>query len=318
MPLLRRAVEHAERLARERERKVKLVLTTNGTLLSGARLDYVLAHDFHLGVSLDGVKEAHDRFRSYTGGRSSHARVSRNVAEVARRYPALEVIAVVDPSTAHLIDQSFVYLFDLGVRDLTFNVNYEGDWTDPACAALEAALERLGDAYVTRMRAGHAFTVNPLDAKIITRLKEGYSCGDRCDFGCDEVAVSPTGKLYPCERLVGRDDDPKVQIGDIWDGVDPVRRDRLRDAKNVVPADCQGCVLQPRCMYWCGCVNYATTGRVDGVTGTLCHLEQLFIKAADRVASTLYQERNRVFLERYYLSAGIALEQRVPEKARKR
>jgi radical SAM protein with 4Fe4S-binding SPASM domain len=122
-----------------------------------------------------------------------------------------------------------------------------------------------------------------------------------------ELAVSPTGMLYPCERLVGTDDDPKVQIGDIVNGVDPKRRDALRDAKNIPPDECKGCALQDRCMFWCGCVNYATTGRVNGVSGTLCWMEQLFIRNADRVARTLYEEQNPVFLERYYLSAGTAV-----------
>ena len=122
--------------------------------------------------------------------------------------------------------------------------------------------------------------------------------------------MSPRGNMYPCERLVGTDDDQKVMIGDIFEGIDPVRRDALRDAKNIIPTDCAGCVLEGRCMYWCGCVNYATTGRVDGVTGTLCWMEQLFIKTADRVAATLYKEQNPIFMEKYYLSAGAALERR--------
>ncbi len=39
-------------------------------------------------------------------------------------------------------------------------------------------------------------------------------------------------------------------------------------------------------------------------------MEQLFIRAADRVASALYKEQNPVFLEKYYLSAGSALARR--------
>ena len=288
----------------------QLCLTTNGTLLTGARMEYLMEHGFHIGVSLDGARRAHDLFRRYPSGRSSHARVSKNLAAAVKRYPPLEVIAVVDPASGDWIDESFEYIFDLGVRDLTFNMNYEGDWTDEACDTFEAAVERLGDAYLARYRQGHDFTCNPIDAKIITRLKEGYSCADQCDFGCEEIAISPTGQMYPCERLVGMDDDPKVQIGDIWDGVDPKRRDALRNAKNVTPTQCIECVLNARCMYWCGCVNYATTGRVDGVTGTLCWNEQLFIKTADRVASALYKEQNPVFLEKYYLSAGSALARR--------
>ncbi len=310
MPLLKRCVDYAERRAAELDRVARFVVTTNGTLLTGARMDYLLEHGFHMGVSLDGARRAHDLYRRYPSGRSSHARVTKNLREAVRRYPPLEVIAVVDPASAAWVDEGFTYIFDLGVRDLTFNMNYEGDWSDEACDTLEASVARLGDAYLARYRQGHDFTCNPIDAKIITRLKEGYSCADQCDFGCEEIAISPTGLMYPCERLVGMDDDPKVQIGDIWDGVDPKRRDALRDAKNVVPAQCTGCVLQSRCMYWCGCVNYATTGRVDGVTGTLCWMEQLFIRTADRVASVLYKEQNPVFLEKYYLSAGSALARR--------
>jgi len=310
MSLIRRAVDHAEAKAKAEGKRVRFVITTNGTLLTGERLEFLLEHRFHIGVSLDGDKAAHDAFRRYPSGRSSHARISKHVHEAVKRYPPLEVVAVVDPTTAHLVDRSFAYLFELGVRDVTFNMNYESDWTDAALDTLEASLGRLAEEVLARYRAGHDFTCNPLDAKIITRLKEGYSSCDRCDFGCEEIAVSPTGTLYPCERLVGQDDDPAVQIGDIFQGVDTARRDALRNAKNVPPGDCRGCALQDRCMFWCGCVNYATTGRVDGVTGTLCFMEQLFIRTADAVASTLYKEQNPVFMQKYYLSASAALARR--------
>lgn len=306
MGLIRMVTQYARKRAAEEDRKVRFVITTNGTLLAGERLEYLLGHRYHLGVSLDGIRQAHDAFRRYPGGRSTHGRVTANLAEAVRRYPPVEVIAVVNPQTAPFLAESFEFIFGLGVRDVTFNMNYEADWDDAAGSALEEGMERLGDAYVAKARAGHHFTLNPIDSKIITRLKEGYSCADQCDFGCMELAVSPTGKLYPCERLVGTDADPKVQIGDIWNGVDPGRRDALRNAKNVPPDECKGCALKSRCMFWCGCVNYATTGRVNGVSGTLCWTEQLFIRTADRVARTLWKEQNPVFLERYYLSAGTA------------
>jgi uncharacterized protein len=302
MGLMRRIVDYAEKEAQKKERKVRFVVTTNGTLLTGKRLDYLRAHRFHIGVSLDGNREAHDCYRRYPSGRSTHTRVSKNIAQAVERYKALEVIAVMDPKNVHLVDQSFRYIFDLGVRDMTFNMNYEADWDEAAGRRLEESFARLGAAVLEKARQGHHFTVNPLDAKIVTRLKGGYSCDDRCDFGCQELAVSPTGHFYPCERLISTDDNPEVQIGDVWSGVDVKQRDRLRNAKNEVQTDCEGCAVMDRCMFWCGCVNYASTGRVDRVSGTLCWSEQLFIEAADRVAATLYKEQNPVFMERYYLS----------------
>lgn len=310
MGLIKKVVSYAERRAHELDRRVRFVVTTNGTLLSGKRLDYLLDHRFHIGVSLDGTREAHDAYRKYQSGRSCHTRVSRNVQEAVQRYKPLEVIAVVDPKNASLVDRSFAHIFDLGVRDVTFNLNYEGDWDDDACQDLERGFARLGGAYLEKAREGCHFTLNPIDSKIITRLKDGYACSDRCDFGCQEIAISPTGRFYPCERLVGTDEREDVQIGNVWDGVDVPVRDRLRETKNELRDECEGCVLQPRCMFWCGCVNYATTGRVDGLSGTLCWSEQLFIETADEVAAALYEERNPIFMERYYLSPGAALEDR--------
>lgn len=307
LDLIRKIVAYAEERALALKRVVRFVVTTNGTLLNEARLDYLMEHGFHLGVSLDGTKKAHDAHRRYGSGRSCHALVCRNLERAVRRYPPTEVIAVVDPANVHLLHRSFQQIFDLGVKEISFNMNYEADWTDRDLDLLEEAFSRLAEAYIDTVRKGHRLTVNPIDAKIITRLKEGYSCNDRCDFGCNEIAVSPLGNLYPCDRLVGTDDDPDIMIGDIFEGVDVKRRDELREAKNARPPECAGCAVLHRCMYWCGCVNYASTGRVNGVTGTLCWMEQLFIRTADMVARTLYEERNPVFLERYYLAARTSL-----------
>ncbi len=302
--LLERIVDYAEKRAGQEGKIVRFVLTTNGTLLNPARLNYLMKHGFHMGVSLDGDKRAHDANRLYVSGRSCHARVSRSIGKAVKLYPALEVIAVLDPSNASLAGESFRYFMDLGVRDVTFNLNYEADWDDDACAALEKGFQDLADEYVKKVREGVFFTCNPIDAKIVTRLKEGYCATDRCDFGCNEIAISPRGNFYPCERLVGVDDRGDVMIGDVWNGLDFAKRDALREAKNGSHPECDGCSLSERCMYWCGCVNHALTGRVDSIDGTLCWAERLFINTADRAAGILYREKNALFIERYYISAG--------------
>jgi hypothetical protein len=59
-------------------------------------------------------------------------------------------------------------------------------------------------------------------------------------------------------------------------------------------------------MWWCGCVNRALTGRVDGASEIHCAVEQMSVRAADRAASTPYGERNSSFLGRYHLAATAA------------
>jgi len=64
--------------------------------------------------------------------------------------------------------------------------------------------------------------------------------------------------------------------------------------------ECGACDLRKRCMNWCGCINYATTGAINSVAGVVCFHEQLAIRVADRIAQVLFAERNPHFLTRFY------------------
>ena len=204
------------------------------------------------------------------------------------------------PLNVDWLGESFDALLELGARNLSMNVNYEGTWEEPERERFQVALRKLGDRYVEAYRRGAAFTLNLFDSKIVTHLKLGYADRDRCDFGCEEVAVSPRGRLYPCDRLVGMDDKDEVIIGDVFEGIDPVRRDALIAQKNEIMDDCADCAVSHRCMHWCGCVNHAMTGSVGGVSGLLCWFEQRMIEESDRVASILFQEENPGFIRRFY------------------
>ena len=300
--LIRQLIPIARRRAEEAERTIRFQVVCNGTLLQGKTLDYLLENDVYLGVSIDGCRQAHDATRPFRNGRSSFDRVSRNLATLMKRdlKVGVKVIGVIDPLNVDYLGDSFDQLLELGVRNMSLNINYEGTWDEATRERFRAAIRNLGDRYIAAYRRGAAFTLNLFDTKIVTHLKGGYALTDRCDFGCEEVAIAPSGRLYPCDRLVGQDDQDEVVIGDVFSGVDPVRRDALITAKNDVLQGCGDCALLERCMHWCGCVNHAMTGSVGEVDGLLCWFEQRRIEEADRCASILFEEKNPGFLRRFY------------------
>ncbi len=310
-PLLRwdlvlACLDHAAAEARRRGSAVEHVLVTNGTLLDRARRDELLRREVFVAVSVDGDAIAHDATRRTARGGPSWARVVRHVRPLLAARPGTKVIAVVDPANVDRLAESLDALLDLGARNLSMNLNYEADWDEAARDRFTSALGRLGERYVAAYRAGRIFSLNLLDSKIVTWVKGGFTCADRCDFGCREVAVSPTGRLYPCDRLVGQDDRDDVVIGDVWRGVDVARRDALVAAKDAVLEGCEGCALLPRCMHWCGCVNHAMTGSVGEVSGLLCWFEQRIVEEADRCAALLAAEGNPTFQRRFYLPRLVA------------
>ena len=160
---IQQVVAHARERAREGGREVRFLVPTNGSLLSGERLDWLLEQRFTVAVSLDGCRKAHDACRRLTGGGSSYDVVARNLGELLARSPVgVKVIAVLHPANAHHGADSLGALLELGVRNISMNLDYEADWDEEAREAFEAALDALGDRYVQAWRDGHVFSLNLL------------------------------------------------------------------------------------------------------------------------------------------------------------
>ena len=282
------------------EPPVTLVVTTNGSLLDDERIAWLKANSFHVGVSIDGTAAAQDACRRYVDGRSTHGDVEAGIRRALAAGLPLKTISVADPTNSAELAATLRYLVGIGVRDMSLNINYEADWDEAARDAFRLHFHELTDAYIDIFRQGKIIKVNVLDAKVITHLKGGFACTDRCDFGCEELAVAPSGNLYPCDRLIGEDNIPGIIIGNVFEGVDVAARDGLIASKNAVLQECADCDLMGRCMHWCGCVNFAMTGSVGEVSGLLCWFEQLFIEEADRAAGILFGEKNPGFIKRFY------------------
>lgn len=299
-PLLQRATDYA---AKESERlgiRLKKTLTTNMTLLDGGKAAWLKAHDFFLGLSLDGNAAMHDTLRRFRNGRGSHAACVRALDFYRGPDASAEVIVVVDPrNIGHLAD-SVAWLLEMDIRRISLNPNFYTAWSKTALAAWKKAYNRVGDLYLERYRAGAPVRINVFDGKIRVHLQEGYAPCDRCGFGEKEIAVAPSGNIYPCERVVGDDTGVELRIGDVFKGFDPERRGRILARRGNTVEDCATCGLRDRCMNWCCCINHATTGAIDRVDGRVCFHERMTIAAADRVAAVLYAESNPAFLAAFY------------------
>ncbi len=299
--LLRYATDVTERRADHDDVTLQKTLTTNATLFNPERLAWLDEHDFFVALSVDGNRAMHEATRPMRDGSSSFDLVMDNLEMARRALRDYEVIVVPDPSNVrHLADSVAFLADDRGVGRISINPNFYIDWPDHTLAAFAEQFHIVGDYYIERFRHHRPLYVNFIDGKIITRLKDGFEHCDRCNFGEKEVAVAPSGNLYPCERLVGTDENEEMVIGNVVDGFDPDTRHRLLARRGNVNPDCLDCALKARCMNWCGCINYATTGHINRVHGVVCFHEQHAIEVADHVGSTLYNEANPSFLARFY------------------
>jgi len=299
--LLKRCTEQAETLASEQGAELRKTVTTNATLLNPERVDWLRGHAFYPALSLDGNRAMHDATRPFADGRSSFAACLRGLRLALEGFPGVEVILVPDPCNVAHLAEGVRYLAEReNVLRLSVSPNFYATWDAAGLAALRLAFDAIADFYLERHRRGRPLAINVIDSKVITRLKDGYACRDRCNFGEREIAVAPSGRLYPCERLIGDDTDHRMCIGDVWSGFDEARRREVLARRGNVNGECLKCGLRRRCMNWCCCINYTLTGAIDRTDGIVCFHERAAIEVADRVAAALFAERNPAFLQRFY------------------
>ncbi len=290
----------AEELAAATGKELVLTVTTNATLVDDARADFLVEHGFYVGVSVDGTRAAHDATRPTRGGGSSWDAVVAGLDRLLARGAAVETISVVDPANVAELPETVRLLVERGVRRLTLNPSYAAAWSDEALAAWRRGYEAAAELYVARCLEGRPVYINAIEDKLVAFVKGGYAAGDRCAMGHGAVAVAPSGSLYPCERLVGEDDDDALRIGDVWRGLDGGRRLVLDAQTGPVNDECGDCGVRERCASFCACANRAESGELGVAGGVQCWHEQMAIEVADAVGARLWKARDRRFVARVY------------------
>ncbi|HOD07485.1 MAG TPA: radical SAM protein [Myxococcota bacterium] len=299
--LLKRGVAMTLQLAREKQKKIRLILTTNGTLLDGERLEFLLKMKFRLAVSLDGPRAVHDSCRVDKNGYGTHERVVRNLTEALKRKPDIAVIAVAGPDRIRHAADALRYSASLGVRRHHTAIDYGAAWDTNALRRFDRGMQRLADAWASLYRAGTPVSVPLIDAKIAKNILHPLVVVPRCNCGGIEWTVGPSGRIYPCDRMVGTDDGSGPFIGDVFTGIDPQKQAAFLSCHHSTPDDCARCPHVHRCTFWGSCVKFNMTGRVtDTPPHELCLMEKSLIRAADRVAGELWTEQNEPFIERFY------------------
>lgn len=292
-----RSTKEAKEKAKARGIDLRLCVTTNGTLLTDERAAILGELDVYVGLSIDGTREAHEAGRPKMGGGSSFDDVLRGLDVLLRRGMPFETISVVSPANVRWLGDSVRFLLDCGVPRAGLNPCYEAYFSDDDLEAYGRGLADAADVMIEYYRAGRLISLPVFENKILAALKGGLAETDKCSLGVREISVAPSGNLYSCERLVAEDEDPKWVIGHVDRGLD-IKGEGC--ARGPINPECIDCGERWRCSSHCACANLAETGRTDMAGGTQCWHERETGVLADRIAETLWNERNEIFLAWFY------------------
>jgi uncharacterized protein len=242
-PTMVRLARVARRLGRRTGRQVLFSVTTNATLLRSRHLRFFRHYGFAVALSVDGPEAVHDRHRPFVSGRGSARLVWANLARAAVCLPHLRALVVVSPGSVDSLPDTVARLRGLGIERISLLPNVDTRWDPEARERLRAVYHRLARACLASLAGPRPLRLNP--------FFERFSRGPgrlECGFGRDEVAVAPSGNLYPCGRLVGSDSRADIRVGHVDEGVDAARVEAVRQ---VSARRMQSCGTDGPC----GCVS---------------------------------------------------------------
>lgn len=273
--LIKKCVAYAD--SRAEGRKVSYNFTTNGTLLTEEKYEFLVEHKIALLVSLDGPQEVHDRHRIFAGSTvGSFQKMSDNVKMLKRKYPNyfaenISFNMVLDP------EYPLKEICDFTMNDESFNTSKILSTTISNVQTKEKI--RYSDyfleeyeyekfkVYLWKVGRLGEFDIPPLMRAHFTGIKETAICFERsaqnelpdkghrggpCIPGVRKLFVDVDGNLFPCERV--SESSEVSHIGHINRGIDEEKALQLLNIELLTSENCRKCWAYTMCS---NCFTYA-------------------------------------------------------------
>jgi len=273
LPFFRRAVALQAQYRRP-GMKITNALQTNGTLLDDEWCQFFKEHGFLIGLSIDGPRNLHDRYRVDKGGGPTFDRVTRGLACLKRHQVEFNVLTTVHAGNADHGLAVYRFLRDqVGARFIQFIPIVERDTPPPGRTPPSLAGKGVGGLGVTdrsvtarqygdflsaifdewvRRDVGRVF-VQIFDVALAAWA--GYRPGlcvfeETCGLA---LALEHNGDLYACDHFV----EPAYLLGNIREQplIELVASDRQRAfgqaKRDKLPRYCRACQVRFVCNGGC-------------------------------------------------------------------
>jgi len=270
--LIRETVGYCEARAQELGKSFSHSMTTNGTVLTDAILDFLREKRFTLMVSLDGPQAVQDSLRPFVTGRGSFAVVIHNIRRLTEAGVPVQMRATLTRKTlsAEAIHEVVRIGRELGCNRVVMSpvdtTKSEGKVDEALQLGSEQLmeLERIYEA-ITEENLEHARVGDTARAgydphvRMMRSLAQGKGRGlTQCGACFGMAATSSDGTLFPCHRFVGMD---AYAIGDLASGFDLARIEEFfARAERAYTAKCNECWARQICCGLC----YFRTADGDG------------------------------------------------------
>ena len=293
--VVKQLVEYGRSKEKERNKKFRFTLTTNGILLDDEILEFANREMSNLVLSIDGRKEVNDRMRPTANGKGSYDIILPNFIKAARSRNQINYY-VRGTYTHYNTDfaKDVLHLHDLGFEQISVEPVVCGPENEYALKDedLPVLLEQydiLADEIIKRRKEGRFinffhFMIDLEGGPCIAKRLSG------CGSGGEYLAITPKGDIYPCHQFVGEE---KFLLGNVFDGIENKELAREFASCNVyTKKECRDCFAKFYCSGGCAANSYHSTGNINGNYAFGCELQRKRIECAIMIKAALMEDQN--------------------------
>jgi len=271
--LIRQCAEYVK--SKIEGQRVSFSMTTNGTLLSGRIMDYLVANDFRVSISLDGPKENHDLSRKFANGEGSFDLITENINEIRAEYPEyahrISLISTISPKadlgrTMEFFAQEEAYIGlnitynpinDVSLsQDVAYSQDYNRVVYYEHLKMLFSLVEKFAvekvSPVVSRVRTEIIKRKRNMNGSVLpTRVHHSGSCM----IGVNRLFFNIEGKMYPCERI--NEQVGYHNVGTLGAGLNVAQMRKILNIGKLTRDECVDCWNLRHCSYCIAELNIA-------------------------------------------------------------
>ncbi len=294
MDVVRDTVAYAREQERIHNKSFRFTITTNGVLLDDDTIDYLNREMSNIVLSLDGRKKVNDDMRKTVTGRGSYDVVLPKMQKlVSQRDPELDYYVRGTYTSKNLdFTQDVLALYSAGFTQISVEPVSAPDGCGYEIKPSD--LPRIREEYralaeeIRKMRQEGKpinffhFNVDLEQGPCVIKRLRG------CGAGCEYVAITPEGDIYPCHQFVG---EKQYLMGNIREGTFSRQQAAEFAGVNVYtrPA-CRDCWAKFYCSGGCSAANYHSHGVIDQSYEIGCELERMRLECAIYLAAKANME----------------------------
>lgn len=244
---------------------VRYFITTNATLMSDDKIDFITKNYSDISISIDGTPQIHDMNRIFANGQGTYSVIEKNINKILSKDNKVKARMTVTPDTVSGLFDSIKHLVDLGFRTIIPAIdNFNDDWTEDDMANLFEQGKLITD-YVKSY--SESLCIGLID-DALSKLENSP-----CSGGTSTFSIDTDGKIYPCIISVGM---PEFIIGNVYMGLDENKVKEIMDWDKVEISDCIGCSRYNYCNTTrCRIVNKIMCGELHTPSPVVCNIEHV-------------------------------------------